>query len=108
MPTFKSKPVEPEIVDARKYTGTQESAREISEWFKANYEGEYLSATLREQVSVAPLGSGEFKNAPVNEFILMCKEDTYGLYPDTWLVHKQNGSWITYSDRYIKRKYDQV
>lgn len=109
MPTFKSKPVEPEVVDARKFTGTPDSAREISQWFKANYEGEYHSATLRERVTTSMIGSVEDRSVkPVNMFLLFASGGEYELFPECWLVHRQDGSWTTWSDDYMQRKYDQV
>jgi len=109
MPTFRSKPTEPEIIDARQFTGSYESAKDITNWFKANYEGPYINATLREKVTTLALGSvidGEVSYP--NELILTVANGDYFVYGGFWLVHRQDGTWVVWTDNQIKRKYDQV
>jgi hypothetical protein len=103
LPTFRSK----EIVDARQFDGSIESAREITAWFKEHSHG-YLGSTLQQAIERSDIGGEKiYVETPKRLQLSTATSDIY-LEPTDWLIRTQDGFFKSLPDYRMSEKYEQV
>lgn len=99
MPTFKAK----EVVDARQFMGTLESAEEMAVWCESQT-SDYQFAEF-----VRPVGPLRSNRVPPAVLRICTVGDRHLLYAASWLVHKQEtGEFEVRDHDEMFKKYDMV
>lgn len=106
MPTFRSK----KIVDGRQFDGTEESAKDLSAWFKEHAYG-YHSSTLEKSLEYHKLGDPDsVVDVGVPSTLILRTRHLQPLYlkKSDWLIRHDTGSFEVVSDYMRVKDYEQV